>query len=1657
MKLSTLVKSYRIDTQLLEQLSLFKLDSGFSLFNIFKTVFALLICEYSNKASVRIFYSFEDRQNDLFDFERKGSFLTCLERQLKVALTSTQFFLKTNNIFDKTHSVLSMSVKLEDNSLRYQLTTEENFLNEASLNQFSHHFCNLLEALIKTPSIELTEVSCLTAEAYSQIIHDYSEAKTQSNEIKTICQLFEQNAKNHSNHIALEYKNLILSYKELNEITNQLARYIRKVYQSLTHEELKPDTLIPISVGRSAEYVIGILAILKAGGAYVPINPDYPDSRIQFILTDINSRLILTETHLSEKFKSNDDELKQILLDEKLFLKEDVDDLHQQINSNDLAYVIYTSGSTGKPKGVLAQHRNVLSQVVCADYFHADSSDTMTFFSDVSFDSTTFEIWGALLNGAKLFVPEDLFDLLSNPSLFKETIYKKNITIILLTRALFDLLFSLDETVFAPLKFLLVGGEALTKNIMLKLLKSEYKPKYLINAYGPSENSTFCTTYYLNEDFSALNSVPIGRPYSNRVGYVVDSHLQLLPIGIVGELYVGGPSLSRGYLNRPELTAERFIANPFLEATNGLYPKIYKTNDMIKWLPSGVLEYSGRNDFQVKLRGYRIELGEIESRLLEFPGIKHSVVLLNQTDEHAYLVGYYVADEKLDEQIIRDFLASLLPEYMIPSVFIYLETLPVTTNGKLDRRALPQPDFQHGENKYYDDTQPVEQTIYSIWSKILNISNFGQNESFFNLGGNSLAAMKVRKELEDAFAIKLNIVDLFQHTSLKQLAEHISNLILAEQKNNKIVESKSEYHASQVGINEPIAIVGMACRLPGVKDPEAFWQLLLQEESNLRDFSIEELRANYVSESLIANNNYVKRGAVLEDSYSFDANFFGYSVKDAEIMDPQQRHFLECAWEALEYSGNIPEKFCGDIGVFASQGRNYYFMDNVYANQAFRSDTNLFQAILGNEKDFLSTRVSFKLNLTGPSITLQTACSSSLVSIQMACESLKNNGCDMALAGGVSLFYNHGYSYQEQMIESPDGYCRAFDAKTNGTVVTSGVGVVVLKRLSDAIKQRDTIYAVIKGGAINNDGSSKMAFTAPSVKGQVAVIERALKNANVSPDSISYIEAHGTGTLVGDPIEWKALHNVYEQYTSEKEFCTIGAVKTNIGHTDSAAGVFGLIKTALALKHQTIPATINFKSLNPEIASFNTLFRVSNKAYYWETEKIRRAAVSSFGLGGTNAHLILEEYQNNIVEEDHDVSSYCLLPFSAKNRESLFAMATQLKNYFKTSDGIDLRNCSYTLQEGRAEMEERGYFLLSEHPDDKDRIKASYLRDSDYKEKSQIIFVLNEPESIAFEQFNLLYKNYSVFKQAFDTCAVIIQQHHHVDITKTNSGELCSKLLAFSSQYALCQLLHECEVKAYGWIVSGIGAWVAASVLGIFSLKDAIALSLSKENSVYPAINQNHSKAKLFSYETNNWGSDENIHDSTFWNNLLTYPKSLNPNIQTIHSDKTVFVAISNCGFDDQQKLLTRIFPNNQQCAEVVFLKSIAWLWSQGVPIVWNKINPANRFARKIRMPTYCFVKKHYEIKKSIANVEPIQNAVNNETASLKNSLKEMWSNVLGIAALEITDSSHFLDLGGDSLTFIDLFAVIKKSFLPTLKLEEIIDYNEFGEMFSFIDSRITN
>ncbi|OYD96059.1 polyketide synthase [Nostoc sp. 'Peltigera membranacea cyanobiont' 213] len=639
-----------------------------------------------------------------------------------------------------------------------------------------------------------------------------------------------------------------------------------------------------------------------------------------------------------------------------------------------------------------------------------------------------------------------------------------------------------------------------------------------------------------------------------------------------------------------------------------------------------------------------------------------------------------------------------------------------------------------------------------------------------------------------------------------------------------------------------VAIIGMAGRFPGAKNLDEFWQNLQNGVESIASFTDEELISSGIDSTMLNHPQYVKSRAALEDVELFDASFFGFNPREAEIIDPQQRLFLECAWEALESAGYDSKKYKGMIGIYGGTSINSYLI-NLYSNQNLINSIDDQQLVFGNDKDFLTTRVSYKLELEGPSIDIQTACSTSLVAVHLACRSLLGGECDIALAGGVAISSSQkaGYLYQEGGILSPDGHCRAFDAKAQGTVFGSGVGIVVLKRLEDALADGDRIHAVIKGSAINNDGALKVSYTAPRIDTQAKVIKAAQTIAEVNPETITYIEAHGTGTSLGDPIEIAALTQAFHTDTQKKSFCAIGSLKTNIGHLDTAAGVAGLIKTVLALKHQQIPASLHFEQPNPEIDFDNSPFYVNTTLSEWKPNGTpRRAGVSSFGIGGTNAHVILEEAP--FVEPSSSSRPWQLLLLSAKTDSALETATANLVTHFKQHPDLNLADVAYTLEVGRRAFDHRRMLVCQNFDDavktletlDLQRIFTHFQEPSNQK----VVLMFPGQGSQYVNMGRELYETESVFRKHIDKCCEILKSHLGIDLcTILYPGEEHSQAATeqleqthitqpalFVIEYALAQLWIAWGISPTAMIGHSIGEYVAACLAGVFSLEDALAL-----------------------------------------------------------------------------------------------------------------------------------------------------------------------------------------------------------------------------------------
>jgi non-ribosomal peptide synthase protein (TIGR01720 family) len=640
-----------------------------------------------------------------------------------------------------------------------------------------------------------------------------------------------------------------------------------------------------------------------------------------------------------------------------------------------------------------------------------------------------------------------------------------------------------------------------------------------------------------------------------------------------------------------------------------------------------------------------------------------------------------------------------------------------------------------------------------------------------------------------------------------------------------------------------IAVIGVACRFPGAANVDQFWRNLRDGVESISFFTDAEMIAAGVDPKSLSNPNLVKAGGVLSNIELFDASFFGYSPREAELIDPQQRFFLECAWEALETAGYDPQGIEDTTGVFAGVGMNGY-MFNVYSAQSLGNIPDGMQISLGNDKDYVATRVSYKLNLKGPSVNVQSACSTSLLATHLAYQSLLSGACDIALAGSVTINIGgkSGYIYREGGILSPDGHTRAFDADAQGVVGGSGVGVVVLKRLEDALKNGDSILAVIKGSAANNDGSLKVGFTAPSIDGQATVIGAALDLADVTPDTISYVETHGTGTRLGDPIEIAALTQAFRERTSESGYCAIGAVKTNIGHLDTAAGVAGLIKTVFALKHKEIPPSLHYKKPNPQIDFAGSPFFVNRDLTQWDSNgHPRRAGVSSFGIGGTNVHVILEEAPLPLPADESRL--WQLLVLSARTESALTTSTTALVQHLKQNPELNVADVAYTLQAGRTPFNHRKVVVcrageeaisILETPD----TKQSWTGVASLDEQ-QVVFMFPGQGGQHVNMARELYVTEPFFRETIDYCCEQLEKQLGFDLRSiiypddVNAEEsaadrlkqtLVTQPALFVIEYALAKLLSKWGVHPQAMIGHSIGEYVAACLAGVFTLDEALQL-----------------------------------------------------------------------------------------------------------------------------------------------------------------------------------------------------------------------------------------
>ncbi|MGB8346549.1 MAG: type I polyketide synthase, partial [Ktedonobacteraceae bacterium] len=803
--------------------------------------------------------------------------------------------------------------------------------------------------------------------------------------------------------------------------------------------------------------------------------------------------------------------------------------------------------------------------------------------------------------------------------------------------------------------------------------------------------------------------------------------------------------------------------------------------------------------------------------------------------------------------------------------------------------------------------------------------------------------------------------------------------------------------APDTSYDTALAIIGLAGRFPGATNVELFWQNVARGVKSIRFFSDAELLAAGVEPTLLRHPNYVKAGAILEDSDRFDAAFFGYTRREAEVMDPQHRLFMECAWEALEDAAYNLETCNGLVGVFAGSSFSTYLSNNLHHNDRLKELVSQLQIDLGNEHDSLASAVSYKLNLKGPSVALQTFCSTSLVAVHMACQSLFTYECDMALAGGVAVATPQvkGYLYEEGGILSPDGECRAFDARGQGSVMGNGAGVVVLKRFHEAVEDGDHIYAIIRGSAINNDGGTRVSYTAPGLNGQKEVIAEAVGHAGVSVETISYLEAHGTATKLGDAIELAAMIKAFDAQTRKKRFCAIGSVKPNVGHLDRASGVTGLIKTTLALKYKQLPPSLNFERTHPDIDLDNSPFYVNTALRDWpasQDDTPRRAGVSSFGLGGTNAHVILEEAPE--CEPPALARPWQLLLLSAKTATALDTMTANLAAHLRTYHTLPLADVAYTLQVGRSAFNHRRMLVCRNREEAINVLETLAVQREDTRHQTcadrPVAFLFPATTEQNAGLLQELYEQEPTFRETVDQCRAFLKMHLGRTI-ELRSPEL-AQITCFIFAYALAQLLDEWGVRPRAMSGSGLGEYVAGCLAGVFSLEDALMLvvchtQLRQEPA--PPITLHEPRIPLISGVTGTWITDQQVTDQQYWVQHAGYIDCYTNGVECLlRETEHVLLEVGAgqcftglverppaCSEERARDIFSALPPlHTQQSGQAFLLTALGRLWLAGVSINWTGFYAHERRLR-VSLPTYPFERERYWIDPPERAALPAQRA----------------------------------------------------------------------------------
>ncbi len=1143
-----------------------------------------------------------------------------------------------------------------------------------------------------------------------------------------------------------------------------------------------------------------------------------------------------------------------------------------------VALMMFTSGSTGAGKGVPLTEGNLLAMAggtVAMNDFHVD---------DVALNWMAADHVGAVsflglvpvdAGCSQVQVPTDW--ILMKPTRWLDLISQHRASISWAPNFAFSLVLENEEAVRAgdwdlsSMRFLVNAGEpivARTARRFLEVMESRGLPADALRpAFGMSET---CSGITWSRGFTRVGTtddqqfVSLGPTIPGAEMRIVNAAGETVADGESGRLQMRGSSVFSGYHNRPELNAEVLDAEGW-----------FTTGDLA-YLRDGELYITGREKDVIIVNGANFYSHEIEGVAEEVEGVRTSFTaacgVRSAEAETEQLALFFVPDEGANAQAVAKAIrAAVVQRVGVAAHFVVaLEeaAVPKTEIGKIKRPQL-KASFERGDFAAAVVLRPagerkaaprvarrprlnrrsLQRDIAAIWGELLGLDEVGLDETFFELGGHSLLVVQVQQQLSELIGREVTVAELFSHATVNQLANHFAR-DLQEEDDDATAASRA---AAPPRASRGVAVIGIGCRFPGADGPQAFWENLEAGRESIRFFTAEDAIAAGVDPALVRDPSFVRAAPVLDGVEDFDAGFFKYSAKEASLIDPQQRLFLETCWEAFEDAGYDPLTTTANVGLYAAAGLNTYLANNLLADPTFLAEENGgrlltvdsmggFNVMITNDKDYLTTRVAYKLNLRGPVVNLQSACSSTLLAVHQACRALVDGECEMALAGGVSIKLPQfaGHQYSAGMLNSPDGHCRAYDAKAEGTIFGNGSGAVLLKRVEDAVADGDDIYAVVLGSATNNDGGDKVGYTAPSADGEYRVMRDAIARSGVHAETITYVEGHGTGTPLGDPIEIDALTRAFREQTDRKQYCAVGSVKTNIGHMQIASGIAGFIKTALALKHARLPATLHYEEANPQIDFPASPFFVSNQTTDWQTDGMpRRAGVNSLGIGGSNVHVILEEAPRREAATLPTPADPLLLPLSAAHEAALRELARRHADALAQLDDRGAAELCHTVRSGRAEFEWRRAFVAADRPaliaalrewaDATDEVPAR----AHSADELRLAFLVSGQGAQRPGMGQELAARFPVFAVALDRCAAVLDPllpaplrdvlwpSDEAGIARLNQTAQTQPAL-FAYAYALGELYRSWGIEPEGALGHSVGEYVGAVWAGVMSVEDAL-------------------------------------------------------------------------------------------------------------------------------------------------------------------------------------------------------------------------------------------